>query len=63
MDGEVFGLQAVGEWHPDEVAKGQHEPEAIGCDVDSGKDGRLHPEGVEYVDELGDDNHDCNRIS
>lgn len=44
IDGQVAGLDGVGEWDPDEIAKGQHHAEAVLNDVHGGQDGRLHVE-------------------
>jgi len=59
---EVAGLNRVGEGHPDEVAEGQHEAEAVVDDVDRGQDGGLHPQRVKDVDSLGDGD-DEHRVS
>ena len=56
---EVASLDRVREGHPDEVAEGQHEAEAVVDDVDGGEDGRLHPQGVEDIDSLGDGDDNC----
>jgi hypothetical protein len=58
VHGEVLGLKTVGEGYPDQITEGQHEAEAVGCDVDCGEDGLLHVEGVEDVDGLRDYDHD-----
>lgn len=41
VEGEVSRLQAIHEWHPDEVTKGKHESEAVGRDVHLVQNGRL----------------------
>lgn len=55
---KVAGLQAVGEGHPDEVAEGEHEAEAIAYDVDGCEHGGLHVVAVEDVEGLGEGNED-----
>lgn len=56
VDGEISGLKGVDEGQPDEVAKGEHEAEAVGGDVNGRQHRRFHIEGVEDVEGLkGDD--------
>jgi len=55
--GEVASLKTVGEGQPGEVAKGQHEAESVGSNVDCGQDGGLHVECIEDIDGLADGDH------
>lgn len=59
MGGEEAGLQGVHERYPDQVAKAQHETEAVGSDIHGCENCRLVPEPVEHVPELKgvDENH------
>ena len=63
VNGEVLGLETVREWHPDEVAKCEHEAEAVGCDVHGRENRRLAPDGIKDIDELGEIHQDLMFVS
>lgn len=50
--GDELGLYAVGERHPDEISKRQHEAKALTGDVHRGEDAALVPERVEDIQQL-----------
>lgn len=58
-ESKVAGLQTVDEGHPDEVSNREHETEAVGGNVHSGEDGRLHEERIGNVPEVegANENH------
>ena len=60
---EVFGLNGVDKWYPDQVAKGEHEAEAISGQVHCSENGGLHVQSIENVHSLGDDHNDCRHVS
>jgi hypothetical protein len=49
---DKLGLEAVGEGHPREVAKDEHEPETFRRDVHRREDRGLEEEGVADVEQL-----------
>jgi len=52
-------LQSVGERHPGQVPKGQHEPKTVGSDVHSGQNRPLLVHRIPDVDALADGRHAC----
>lgn len=51
-DGQVAGLEVVDKRHPDEVAKREHEPEAVHDDVHCSQQGRLHVQAIQDIESL-----------
>lgn len=50
MIDQVAGLERVGERHPCEVSKGEHESKALRRNVHGGQNGGLHPHRIQHID-------------
>jgi len=61
VNGEVAGLDAVGEWQPGKIAESKHETKAVCRDVDGRKNSWLVVESVKYVRRLSDSNKHCKK--
>lgn len=51
-DGQVASLEVVDKRDPDEIAKREHEPEAVHNNVHSSQQGRLHVQAIQDVERL-----------
>jgi len=65
MNSKVACRLRVDEWHPNNVAKREHQAEAVGGDVDRGQDSRLEVMAIKDIKRLdcGDENNAVSDIA